>query len=67
MSNTVKGLALIVIGVIISNVSYLYDVIVDAHEGWIFLGTKAQVGAALGVVAVVIGLFLIWQESQKSA
>ncbi len=67
MSNSMKGLALIVIGVLVNNVSYLYDLIIDAHEGWIFLGVKAQAGAALGIVAVVIGLFLIWQESQKTA
>ncbi len=67
MSNSMKGLALIVIGVLVNNVSYLYDLIVDAHEGWIFLGVQAQAGAALGIVAVVIGLFLIWQESQKTA
>ena len=67
MSNSMQGLALIVIGVLVNNVSYLYDLIVDAHEGWIFLGAQAQAGAALGIVAVVIGLFLIWQESQKTA
>ncbi|MCE2509642.1 MAG: hypothetical protein J4G10_01475 [Alphaproteobacteria bacterium] len=67
MSSSMKGLALIVIGVLVNNVSYLYDLIIDAHDGWIFLGWKTQAGAALGMVAIVIGLFLIWQESKKAA
>ncbi|PCJ58366.1 MAG: hypothetical protein COA65_07975 [Rhodospirillaceae bacterium] len=63
-SNATKGMALIVLGVLVNNLSYLYDVILDKHEGWIFLGGKAQSGVAVGVLAVVIGLFLIWRGSK---
>lgn len=67
MSNSAKGLALIVVGVLVNNLSLFYDVIVGRHEGWIFLGWKAQAGVALGIAAIVVGLFLVWQELKKTA
>ncbi len=65
-SNVTKGLALVVLGVLVNNLSYLYDVIVDKHDGWIFLGWEAQSGVAAGALAVVIGLFLIFRGSKAS-
>jgi len=63
-SNATTGMALIVLGVLVNNLSYLHDVIFDKHDGWILLGWKAQSGVAVGALAVVIGLFLIWRGSQ---
>lgn len=66
-STATKGLALIVLGLLINNVSYLYDMLVDKHEGWIFLGWKTQAGAAIGAIMIVAGLFLIWQKIAKAS
>lgn len=63
-SNVTKGLALVVLGVLVNNLSYLHDVIVDKHDGWIFLGKTTQGGVAVGVLAVAIGLFLICRGSK---
>lgn len=65
-SNVTKGLALIVFGVFVNNFSYLYDIILDKHDGWILLGWKAQSGVAVGALAIVIGLFLIFRGSKNS-
>jgi len=65
-SNVTKGLALIVLGVVVNNLSYLHDVILDKHDGWILLGWKAQSGVAIGVLAVVGGLFLVCRGSKTS-
>ncbi len=65
-SNLTKGLALVVLGLLINNFSFLSDIFLGKHDGWIFLGEKSQAGVAVGAAIAVVGLFLIWKESKKT-
>ncbi|MEW5703852.1 MAG: hypothetical protein AB1781_04610 [Pseudomonadota bacterium] len=64
--NTKMGLGLIFLGLLVNNFSFLYDVLLNTSDGWIFLGWKAQLGVAVGALAVLVGLGLICRGARKA-
>ena len=50
------AIALIAIGIVLNNVSYLKDLITGEFDGLIYIGWKAWLGIVVGIVATVIGV-----------
>ena len=53
------GLVVVIIGVLANNYVYLHDLILDRHEGMIFLGWKAGIGIIVTLAVIFIGLVLL--------
>jgi len=59
MGKTAKwGLALILLGVILNNASYLNDVVTQKHEGFIYVGPYAVGGIIVALIAIAVGAWL---------
>jgi hypothetical protein len=50
------AIALISIGIILNNVSYLKDLFTGEFDGMIYVGWKAWLGIVIGISATVIGI-----------
>ncbi len=63
MSRTV-AIALIAIGIVLNNLSYLMDLI--AGDPLIYVGWKARLGIVVGVVATIVGIVGLIQGPKRS-
>ncbi len=59
------GLALIIIGVLANNYVYLHDLILDRHEGAIFLGPRGWTGIVVTLIVIACGMVILLR-SQSS-
>ena len=50
------GLALIIIGVLANNYVYLHDLILDKHEGAIYLGPTGWIGIVVTLIIIAGGV-----------
>ncbi len=53
------GLVLVIFGVLANNYVYVHDIIVDSHDGLIYLGWLAWVGIAVALAVVAVGIVLL--------
>ena len=53
------GLVLVILGVLANNYVYVHDIIVDSHDGLIYLGWQAWVGIAVALAVVAVGIVLL--------
>lgn len=58
--------AMVFVGVIVNNYTYLHDVFAGKHEGWIDLGTKSYIVAGITFAAVILGSgYLLMRSNGK--
>ncbi len=55
--------AMVFVGVIVNNYTYLHDVFADKHDGYIDLGTKSYIVAAITFAAVIVGSAILLKRS----
>ena len=60
------GCALVVIGVLANNYVYLHDLVIDKHDGAIFLGWQAVVAIVLTLVVIAVGLVVAWRAEAEA-
>ena len=62
------GLVLIIIGVLANNYVYLHDLILDKHEGAIYLGPTGWTGIVVTLIIIAggVGILLRSQASRAS-
>ncbi len=56
------GLVLVIVGVLANNYVYLHDVILDKHEGMIYVGLTSGAGVVGALIVVFIGTFILWRS-----
>jgi hypothetical protein len=61
------GLVVIIIGVLANNYVYLNDLILDTHEGMIFLGWKSAIGIIVTLAVIFGGLVLLLRSPTGGA
>ncbi len=61
------GLVAVIIGVLANNYVYLNDLILDRHEGMIFLGWKAGIGIIVTLAVIFGGLVLLLRSPTGGA
>ena len=61
------GLVVIIIGVLANNYIYLHDLILDRHEGMIFLGWKSGIGLIVTLAVIFGGLVLLLRSQPGGA
>jgi membrane associated rhomboid family serine protease len=62
LKNRTFGMLSVVAGIIVNNFAYLYDVMRDAHSGYIYLGSKGVIAAVVGVALVLLGAFVLMRS-----
>jgi hypothetical protein len=51
--------------VLLLNLAYLWDLIVDTYDGWILLGWKAYTAVAIANAAIIIGLAWLFARAAR--
>ncbi len=59
LKNKKLGLVLIIIGVLANNYVYLHDLVLDKHDGAIFLGWQSWVGIVVTLIVIAIGIVIL--------
>ena len=62
-SMTFIAFAMIFVGVIVNNYTFLHDLFAGKHDGWINLGTKSYIVVAITFAAVIIGSAILLMRS----
>ncbi|MSP66862.1 MAG: hypothetical protein EXQ96_01950 [Alphaproteobacteria bacterium] len=60
------GQALVIAGVLFNNWVYLNDIVLDKHEGFIWLGELGYAGVVAGLVAIVAGLWVMLRAASTA-
>jgi len=60
------AIALIAIGIVLNNVSYLKDPFTGEFDGMIYVGWKAWLGIVVGIVATVIGIIGLLRNQTRA-
>jgi hypothetical protein len=54
--NRTWGVALVALGVLVNNYSYLHDVVMGKHDGMIYAGPWTFAGIAVGLAMIAAGV-----------
>ena len=66
LKNNTLGLVLVILGVLANNYVYLHDLILDKHEGMIFVGWQGGAAIIATLVVVAVGVIIIWASRASS-
>ncbi len=61
------GLVLIIIGVLANNYVYLHDLILDKHEGLIYLGPYGWIGLVVTLIIIAGGVGILLRSQAGGA
>lgn len=63
--NRSLGVVLIILGVLVNNYAYVTDIVGNSHEGLIYMGTRGIAAAALGILAIALGVVSLIRASNS--
>ncbi len=64
---TLRGVALIVVGVVANNYIYFHDLVFDKHQGAILLGWWSFTGIIICLAVIAIGAVMVVREVETTA
>lgn len=57
------GLLLILVGVLLNNYAYLNDIVLEKHDGYIYVGSRAVAAIVVSLIVIGIGAWLAARRS----
>ena len=64
---TLRGVALIVVGVVANNYIYFHDLVFDKHQGAILLGWWSYSGIIVSLAVIAVGAVMVVREGETTA
>ncbi len=66
-SQTMRGVVLIVAGVVANNYVYFHDLVFDKHQGAIMLGWWSYIGIIACLAVIVVGAAMVVRAGETTA
>ena len=57
------GLLLILFGVVLNNYAYMNDIVMQKHDGYIYVGSRAVAAIVVSLIVIGIGAWLAVRRS----
>ncbi len=64
---TLRGVALIVVGVVANNYIYFHDLVFDKHQGAILLGWWSFTGIIICLAVIAVGAVMVVRAGETKA
>ncbi len=64
---TLRGVAVIVVGVVANNYIYFHDLVLDKHQGAILLGWWSYIGIIVCLAWIAFGAVMVVRKGETTA